>query len=500
MLHSSFINVSIIDIVQIYYILIRVINMKSKLGMLLVTVSLLMAGYSSAGEASTNLTDPPLDQYNGKLKDLYDYTVSDKGPEISENELKSLNQLQSNNQSLRVGGPTYTYVRCYYVEDSSLYRSLNGGNLYFNYEWARNTDGSYYKLNGNWHNGSIVAFRNMFFTDARLNEIRNICENTLRNKININYYHRLFEVAADNWLSYNHTIWQNDNKVDNSEGINKIISFGDSLSDTNNMYNASQWKLPGKAWVEGRFSNGETWNEYLAEDLKLPLYNWAIGGSAGDTQYLVVPGLKQQVASWVNYSRSAVNYQPERSLATILIGGNDFITYDRSVGYTLSDVQDSVKELYANGIRHILILNLPDLTKAPVFGYKDDAYRAMVLEKVNSFNEDLPYIVAKLNSSLPNADIHIFDARKALDNILSNKISYGFSDTTSACLNVGNSNSMTYLWNINRSSECTNPNQFLFWDNMHITTKGHKVLETELLKQDSWLLQLAKATAEPATR
>ncbi|UGA39933.1 SGNH/GDSL hydrolase family protein [Chromobacterium haemolyticum] len=161
-------------------------------------------------------------------------------------------------------------------------------------------------------------------------------------------------------MSYNHTIWSQDSASQPAR-VNKLIVFGDSLSDTQNMYGASQWRLPNaKSWFIGRFSNDRVWVEYLAEQLKLPIYNWAIGGSAGD-QHLVVPGLLQQVESWSQYMQKAANYRPENTLFTMLIGGNDLLNYGRTVDQVIADQGKALERIITAGARHIVVLNLPNL-------------------------------------------------------------------------------------------------------------------------------------------
>ncbi|MGB5596154.1 MAG: SGNH/GDSL hydrolase family protein, partial [Crocosphaera sp.] len=49
----------------------------------------------------------------------------------------------------------------------------------------------------------------------------------------------------------------------------QIFIFGDSLSDGGNFFNISGGFPPEPFYIDGRFSNGPTWAEYLAEDLDL---------------------------------------------------------------------------------------------------------------------------------------------------------------------------------------------------------------------------------------
>jgi len=272
----------------------------------------------------------------------------------------------------------YTYVRCWYRKNASDLDPQSG------YEWARTEQGGYYKLPGYWYGSFAFEWRNMFYTTVARAELERICQDTLRQR---NRPAALFDLhAADNRLSFNYLIWTNGEK-DGGTSIDRIVSFGDSLSDTMNLYNGSLWKMPHrKSWLLGRFSNGPLWNEEAAARLGLPLYNWSIGGAAGDS-HLVIPGLREQVASWTQYMRSARNYQPARTLFTLWIGANDLINYDRSAESVAQHVEASLSALIAQGAKHLLVLNLPDLTLAP--GLRTSSKKATVAKDVASYNQEL---------------------------------------------------------------------------------------------------------------
>ncbi len=107
----------------------------------------------------------------------------------------------------------------------------------------------------------------MFYTNEPQDNIKQRCDETLgvtHDTADITYF------ASDNRFSYNHSIWTNDNVVQPS-AINKMVVFGDSLSDTGNMFNGSQWIFPNSnSWFLGHFSNGFVWTEYLAKKQEHP--------------------------------------------------------------------------------------------------------------------------------------------------------------------------------------------------------------------------------------
>ncbi|WP_256617501.1 SGNH/GDSL hydrolase family protein, partial [Pseudomonas sp. MWU12-2115] len=131
------------------------------------------------------------------------------------------------------------------------------------------------------------------------------------------------------------------------------------------MYGASQWRRPvaSRSYV-GRISNGRGWSENLADQLKLPFYNWAIVGSAADS-HLVVPSLLQQVDSWAQYMQKAPGYRPENTLFTMLIGGNDLLNSGRAADQVIADQGKSLDMIIAARGRNNVLTKLPDQPRPP---------------------------------------------------------------------------------------------------------------------------------------
>ncbi|MGZ9082256.1 MAG: SGNH/GDSL hydrolase family protein [Rhodoplanes sp.] len=58
-----------------------------------------------------------------------------------------------------------------------------------------------------------------------------------------------------------------------------MFVFGDSLSDTGNVYDLTRGILPAPPYAGGRFSDGPVYAEYMAKGLGLPLDNVLSGGT-----------------------------------------------------------------------------------------------------------------------------------------------------------------------------------------------------------------------------
>jgi thermolabile hemolysin len=219
--------------------------------------------------------------------------------------------------------------------------------------------------------------------------------------------------------------------------------------------------------------------EYLSSNLNLPLYNWAVGGAGVTTQDLVIPGVVEQEQSWAAYMQKAPNYQVQNTLFTLLIGGNDLVNYNSTVAQVMAGETQTVQALISAGARNILILKLPDVSRAPVFTIKTNgaAVAAEVLDLNNQLTTMVNNFQAQYGSSLK---IRLFDTYALFNDVLTNPAKYNVTNTSASCLNINTDSSLNYLESQSPRSICTNPDTFVFWDTLHPTTHTHKVLASSV--------------------
>ncbi|MGO2160070.1 MAG: SGNH/GDSL hydrolase family protein [Vibrio toranzoniae] len=368
------------------------------------------------------------------------------------------------------GSKTYSYVRCWYRTDAS--HDSPGTD----WQWAKKENGDDYTINGYWW--SSVSFKNMFYSDVPQSEIKERCEQTLdiqHDVADITYF------AADNRFSYNHSIWTNDNAVQ-SNAINRIVTFGDSLSDTGNLFNGSQWIFPNaNSWFLGHFSNGLVWTEYLAKAKDVPLYNWAVGGAAGTNQYVALTGVYDQVTSYLTYMKLAKNYRPENSLFTLEFGLNDFMNYNREVADVKADFSSALIRLTESGANNILLFTLPDATEAPQFKYSTEQEIIKVRGKILEFNKFIKTQAEYYQSMGKN--VVLFDANALFASITDNPEQHGFRNASDACLDIRRSSSTDYLQSHNLTNDCATygSDSYVFWGVTHPTTATHKYIADHIL-------------------
>ncbi|CCN72574.1 SGNH/GDSL hydrolase family protein [Vibrio nigripulchritudo] len=370
-----------------------------------------------------------------------------------------------------------TYVRCWYRTSHAIEE------VGTDWEWALNENGDYLKLDGYWW--SAVQHKNMFYTDTPQSYIQERCEQTLgvtHDNADITFY------AADNQLSYNHTIWSND-YVMQANALNKVVVLGDSLSDTGNIFNASQWQFPNPhSWFMGHFSNGFIWAEYLAKAKNLPVYNWSVGGAAGSNQYLLLTGVNEQVTSFLTYMEEAKNYRIENTLFTLEFGLNDFMNYGREVTDVKADFSRAMVRLTDAGAKHLVLLTLPDATKAPQFKYSTEDEIAVIRKKVIEFNAFIEDQAAAYKSK--GINITLLDGYSLFEDLTSNPEKHGFVNTTEPCLNLNRSAAQDYLYSHDITNQCAEigSDNYVFWDVTHPTTAVHKYLAGKVLEAEKTAL------------
>jgi len=330
-------------------------------------------------------------------------------------------------------------------------------------------------LRGYWHNASILPSRSLFFTDTARADVQAACAKKVATIKDAGKVAMIG--AATNDRSYNYEIWYNGDQA-KGKPIERIVSFGDSLSDTGNMHNESQWKLPGSSWYMGRFSNGPTWVEHLASRAGVPLNNWAVGGAqTKDAHIGLIHGIGTQIDGFFNYTARAKGYDPSRTLFTFLVSGNDFVNDTKLGPQIIDDQEQALKKLVAGGARKILVVKLPDVSVAPVFTMKNGRNDAhTVLGKVEYYNAHIRAVAERVAAATKGTEIRVVNSREYFDEILANPKKFGFTNTKESCLQIDSPSSLGYMQAQKPRAGCTDPAKYVFWDTLHPTTRTHELM------------------------
>jgi len=274
------------------------------------------------------------------------------------------------------------------------------------------------------------------------------------------------------------------------EDYSQIFIFGDSLSDSGNVYLSSGETskapydlVPSYPYAIGghHFSNGKTWAERFAQSLSLnnsgkPSLgnsgkngNYAFGGArARPNSGSLAPDSGMQIDAFLWDYVTA----PSDALYVIQFGGNDIrdalfnplAAYDIIQG-ALNAVATDIQDLYAAGARNFLVANSPNLAHAPAVklaGPQAVAGAQLLSDMYNGFLEG----ILQQFQALPGTTFYRLDMAGFIDGVVDHPDDYGLTNVGSPCL---------IFWT-NSDAKCENPEEYLFWDGIHPTAAGHNAL------------------------
>lgn len=261
--------------------------------------------------------------------------------------------------------------------------------------------------------------------------------------------------------------------------INDMYVFGDSLSDVGNVFVATGGAQPPAAlgYVDGRFTNGGNYTDYLAATLGVSNAaaltggnNYAFGGAKIDTG-MSPPGL---LAQYGMYAMSHAVADPN-ALFVVYGGGNDINDASVNLADSLANMGLIIGALIKQGATNILIPNSPDLGRTPNNNASLDA--AVMAARTQAYNTGLAALIVQMES-LFSIDLLTVDVFGFSGQVLNNPTTYGLNNVEDSCL--GN-------------AACTDPSKYFYWDGIHPNTQMHALLANEMLSVID-----AHAVPEPA--
>ncbi len=300
--------------------------------------------------------------------------------------------------------------------------------------------------------------------------------------------------------------------------LDKIIVFGDSLSDTGNVFafttKAHQFDpdipiVPAEPpYYAGRFTNGWVWIEYIAQRKHLPLMNYAYGGAWGeptlDSKQTFPFGLDMQVNFYL-----ADHWQDNKAkhLYVIWIGANDYIPGRMNIDYattnTIKTIKQQIDWLVFNGARNFLILNLPNLGKIPETVQQGSDKMNQLSELSSVHNKKLLNMLEQARATYPNAKFLLLDIASYFELLMQHPLEYQLKNITQACytglfkadlanpkeMHAAEQNNISLMNNFGLRTAyyaaqltrlgqqpCVNPDDYLFWDSIHPTRVVHHLI------------------------
>lgn len=279
--------------------------------------------------------------------------------------------------------------------------------------------------------------------------------------------------------------------------FSQIIVFGDSLSDTGNIYHrvndtsGGQIAYPSGSsnYSNGRFTNSTdtdppahnyvgVWHEQLAQSfLHVPPatknsldggLNYAFGGATlengtqtanieGSPITITIDNIGKQIDDFLG-SRTV----DPNALYVVWGGGND-LRNDNSatnVSATASRASVDISRLINAGARYVLVPNVPPLGTIPRYADNPSTIQAMdvaALSYRDQLNATLDSLISSYAAQNITVTIYRPDIWRSTLQIYTDPTSLGFINVSSSV----------------QGRSQFNPDQFVYWDDVHPTTAGH---------------------------
>lgn len=222
-----------------------------------------------------------------------------------------------------------------------------------------------------------------------------------------------------------------------SDNYSSFWVAGDSLSDPGNLFAATGGATPGTPYVDGRFTNGRVWADYIGADMIAAgkaYGNFAYGGAKAVTDDDGVPDLQAQLQMGLAASAGQLGDSP---LAALWFGGNDMFEaiaaadMEQRAQDAAGAVADAASQILNHGVASLLMFTLPDLGKTPAYMAQGAAISARASLAAQIFNQTLTDQVEEWWAQ--GADIMLIDAQALLEVIIADPAN-GITDPTEPCI------------------------------------------------------------------
>ncbi|NJC41812.1 outer membrane lipase/esterase [Brevundimonas alba] len=270
----------------------------------------------------------------------------------------------------------------------------------------------------------------------------------------------------------------------------RLVVFGDSLSDNGNLYAVTGNTQPASPpYYQGRFSNGPVFTELLGFNAGrftagAPVtgsVNYAFGGARTDNA-ANPPGMRNQLLAYTG----AGGTFGANDLVSVLGGANNL--FQRLTAFAVlppaqqavtnpqafvqptalaaaADINFIVNSVAGAGAGTVLVTNLPRLGITPQFNQGAGAALGPLADFAGTtFNSALSAGLFTVAAANPNSNIILMDLYKISDTLAGNPGIFGLTNAHDSCFNQV---AMTV---------CANPDSYLYWDGVHPTAAGHRLI------------------------
>ncbi|KNE71211.1 hypothetical protein AMAG_20414 [Allomyces macrogynus ATCC 38327] len=230
--------------------------------------------------------------------------------------------------------------------------------------------------------------------------------------------------------------------------FDRFVAFGDSATDTGNVYALIKGAWPRSAYFKGRFSNGPTWIEYLVQLVGArELRDFAYGGVTTDNAL---------VQGWTGADASILGQVGIFCEREAKEKGRAHTRY--GVGWEYVQVRIDPRRAARTPNHHVLVMGMVNCDHTPYFAAQPADVRTAFQAVANAYNASLAAKLAQYKSANPRRVTFVPTSHLVLA-IFADPEAFGFPRGTDGTpwLEVPGAD----------------PDAHVSFDQFHVTTKVH---------------------------
>ena len=246
--------------------------------------------------------------------------------------------------------------------------------------------------------------------------------------------------------------------------------FGDTVSTTTNG--------PGGASYYGRsYCNGRVWVEVLAQRQGLTYVsnqNWSFYGHyspilvANVSAYVAPPDVSTALyVVWINNADFVFNIENHYPY-----NATKLAAWTNSMNQSLSNHSLIIQTLYNKGVRTLIMPNVSDLGKMPIYVGLDAASKTFIRQRTIEYNATFAQRLQQARTNFANLTIYSVDIFSLQDDILAHASDYGLTNALYQGLSVAALDDPAVA---NKALNGPGTNH-IFWDDLYPTAKCHAVI------------------------
>ncbi|CAF0907411.1 unnamed protein product [Adineta steineri] len=286
------------------------------------------------------------------------------------------------------------------------------------------------------------------------------------------------------------------NTADDILQYKKVVTFGDSTTDSGTAYRLSNhtWPPVPPFNINGGFADDLLWNEIFTKEFlsNATLENYACGSATTDNNLaqgnmsrnpnLILnydirantksPGVRQQINQYINSITNKDN-DFDNILYIIWSGTNNYyFNKTLTVLNTIESLIDCLNLLIKFGAQNLVIINEPPFDRFPAFRNKNETNQTkeLYLNHNNILNKNFN---ENYSSSNTKVNIRLFDSYSFIVNIMNNYRNYDFENLDNCWDTITNSTIQI---------RCENIRKRMFCDEYHFTSQMQNLIAQEFYR------------------